>query len=265
MFVMSFKTRLFFILLTAGLAGVFSFLLVDLPALVALLPVPAGTEIPQITPAIKLLSLIQPAMLLALAVFAGVALAPKVGLSSPAAEAAASGNPVWLAFKPQIVPGIIGGLSGGFAIVAVTLLAKPFLSTETVSRIFEFGRLLPLPTRLLYGGITEELLLRWGLMTLLVWAAWRLLQRRKGEPKAAYVVGAIVISSLVFGVGHLPVAYVILPEATIVLTLYVIVANTIFGLIAGYLYWKRGLEAAMLAHMLAHVFMLTASYFGAYY
>ncbi|HZH30529.1 MAG TPA: CPBP family intramembrane glutamic endopeptidase [Pyrinomonadaceae bacterium] len=262
---MSFKTRLFFILLTAGLAGVFSFLLVDLPALVALLPAPAGVEIPQITPAIKLLSLIQPAILLSLAVFAGVSLAHRVGLSSPAAEALASGNPVWPSLKPQILPGIIGGLSGGFAIVVVTLLAKPFLSTETVSRIFEFGKLLPLPARLLYGGITEELLLRWGVMTLLVWAAWRLLQRRKGEPKAAWFVGAIVISSLVFGVGHLPVAYLILPEATLALTLYVIVANSIFGLIAGYLYWKKGLESAMLAHMLAHVVMLTASYFGAYY
>ena len=50
---------------------------------------------------------------------------------------------------------------------------------------------------------------------------WRLLQRSAGEPKTAYVVGAIVISSLVF------------------------------GLIAGYLYWKRGLESAVLAHMLA--------------
>jgi hypothetical protein len=262
---MSFKTRLFFILLTVGLAGVFSFLLVDLSALVALLPVPAGTEIPQITPVIKLLSLIQPAMLLALAVFSGVALAHRVGLSSPAAEAAASGNPVWPTLKPQIVPGIIGGLSGGAAIVAVTLLTKPFLSAETVERIAAFGRLVPLSTRLLYGGITEELLLRWGLMTALVWAAWRLLQRREGEPKVAYLVGAIVISSLVFGVGHLPVAYMILPEATLVLTLYVIVANSIFGLIAGYLYWQRGLESAMLAHMLAHVLLLTASYFGAYY
>jgi hypothetical protein len=262
---MSFKTRLFFILLTAGLAGVFSVLLIDLPALVALLPVTAGAEIPQITPAIKLLSLIQPAILLALAVFSGVALAHRVGLSSPAAEAAASGNPVWAALKPQIVPGIIGGLSGGGTIVAVTLLTKPFLSAETVARIAAFGRLVPLPTRLLYGGITEELLLRWGLMTLLVWAAWRLLQRREGEPKPVYLVGAIVISSVVFGVGHLPVAYLILAEVTVVLTLYVIVANSIFGLIAGYLYWKRGLESAMLAHMLAHVVMLTASYFGAYY
>jgi membrane protease YdiL (CAAX protease family) len=45
----------------------------------------------------------------------------------------------------------------------------------------------------------------------------------------------------------------------------VIVANSLFGLIAGYLYWKRGLESAMLAHMLAHVLLLTASRFGTYY
>jgi cation:H+ antiporter len=118
---------------------------------------------------------------------------------------------------------------------------------------------------LLYGGITEELLLRWGLMTLLVWAAWRLLQRSEGEPKSAYVVGVILISSLIFGVGHLPVAYMILPEATFALTLFVIVANSVFGLIAGYLYWKKGLESAMLAHMLTHILLLAASYSGAYF
>ncbi len=127
---MRFKRRLFIILLSAGLAGVFSFLLVDLEALLASLPVPPEAELPPITPAIKLLSLIQPAILLTLAVLAGVALAPKVGLSSPAVEAGASGGPVWPALKPQVVPGIVGGVSGGGAIIAVTLLAKPYLSAE---------------------------------------------------------------------------------------------------------------------------------------
>lgn len=262
---MRYKTRLFLILFSAGMAGVFSILLVDLAALVASLPIPARTEIPPITPAIKLLSLIQPAVLVAVAVLVGVALAHKVGLSSPAAEAAASGRRVAPALKPQIVPGLVGGLAGGVAVVVAALLVKPFLSPETVTRISAFGKLVPLPTRLLYGGITEELLLRWGLMTLLVWASWRLLQRREGGPKPAYFVGAILVSSLVFGVGHLPVAFMILPEVTAALTLYVIVANSVFGLIAGYLYWKKGLESAMLAHMLAHVCMHAAGYFGAYF
>jgi len=55
------------------------------------------------------------------------------------------------------------------------------------------------------------------------------------------------------------------PEPTLALTLFVIVGNSAFGLIAGYLYWKKGLESAIIAHALTHVVMFTASYFGAYF
>ncbi|MGH9941318.1 MAG: CPBP family intramembrane glutamic endopeptidase [Pyrinomonadaceae bacterium] len=262
---MRFNTRLFVILWLAGLTGVLSLLLVDLDALIAILPIPAGTEIPTITPALKLLSLIQPAVILSVAVLIGVVLASKVGLSSPVAEAAASGGDSVSAFKPQLVPGIVGGLAGGIAVILIAAVSKPFLSPEVIARIGEFGKFLPLLTRLLYGGITEELLLRWGLMTLLVWAAWRLFQKAQDRPKPAYFVGAIVISSVVFAIGHLPIAFMLFPEPTLALTLFVIIGNSAFGLIAGYLYWKKGLESAMIAHALTHVVMFTASYFGAYF
>lgn len=262
---MRFNTRLSVILGLAGLTGILSFLLIDLDALIAILPLPAGTEIPTFTPALKLLSLIQPAIILSVAVLVGVLLASKVGLSSPVAEAAASGGDSVSAFKPQIIPGIVGGLAGGVAIVLIAAVSKLFLSPEVVRRIGEFGKFLPLPTRLLYGGITEELLLRWGLMTLLVWAAWRLFQKGLGRPKPAFFVGAILMSSLVFAIGHLPVAFMLFPEMTLALTVFVIVGNSSFGLIAGYLYWKKGLESAMLAHALTHIVMFTASYFGAYF
>ena len=262
---MRFNTRLFVILWLAGLTGVLSLLLIDLDALIAILPVPAGTEIPTITPALKLLSLVQPAVILSVAVLVGVVLASKVGLSSPVAEAAASGGDSVSAFKPQIIPGIVGGLAGGVSLVLIATALKPFLSPEVLARLGEYGKILPLPTRLLYGGIIEELLLRWGLMTLLVWAAWRLFQKGQDRPKSAYFVGAILISSVVFAIAHLPVAFMLFPEMTLALTIFVIVGNSAFGLIAGYLYWKEGLESAMLAHMLAHIVMFTASYFGAYF
>src|SRR5215207_4939238 len=262
---MRFKTRVFITLWLAGLSGVLSFLLVDLDALIKILPIPAGTEIPTFTPALKLLSLIQPAVILAVAVLVGSVLASKVGLSSPVAEAAAGGGDSVAAFKPQIIPGIVGGLAGGVALILIATALKPFLSPEVLARLDEFGKFLPLPTRLLYGGITEELLLRWGLMTLLAWAAWRLFQKGQGRPKPAFFVGAILISSLVFAIGHLPVALMLFPEPTLALTLFVIAGNSAFGLIAGYLYWKKGLESAMIAHALTHVVMFTASYFGAYF
>ena len=262
---MRFNTRLFVILLLAGLSGVLSILLVDLNGLIAILPVPAETEMPPITPALKLLSLVQPTILLAVAILVGVALAFKVGLSSPVAEAAAGGGNLASAFKPQIIPGFVGGLAGGVAIILIAMVSKPFLSPEVVQRIGEFGKFLPLPTRLLYGGITEELLLRWGFMTLLVWAAWRLFQKGQDRPKPAFFVGAILISSVVFAIAHLPVAFMLFPKMTLALTIFVIVGNSAFGLIAGYLYWKKGLESAMLAHALTHIVMFTASYFGAYF
>jgi hypothetical protein len=259
---MNFKTRLFVILWVAGVVGVLSFLLVDLKALLAVLPVPAGTKIPPVTPALKFLSLIQPTVLLSIAVLIGVALASKVGLSSPVAEAVAGNGQLASALKPQIFPGLIGGFIGGLGVIFSWIVWKPFLPPEFVARSVEFNKLLPVPTRLLYGGFTEELLLRWGLMTLLVWTAWRLFQKGKGKPQTVYLVGAIIASSVIFGLGHLPLVFLLFPGASIAPVTFVIVSNSFFGLIAGYLYWKKGLESAMIAHMLAHVVMLTAIFIG---
>lgn len=249
------------ILWFAGMSGVLSFLMVDLSKLLANLPVPAATELPTSIWVLRLLSLIQPTILLSLAVFVGVAFAFKVGLSSPVAEAAANNRQLSLAFKPQLVPGLIGGITGGAVIFLIWILWKPFLPPEFVTRSLALSNLLPISTRLLYGGFTEELLLRWGVMTFLVWAAWRLLQGGQGKPRAIYFASAIVISSVVFGLGHLPIAFALSSEVTSSLVLYIITANTAFGLIAGYLYWKKGLEAAMVAHMLGHVILVTVSYY----
>ncbi len=262
---MNIQTRLFLILLITGLAGVFSLLLIDLPALIAVLPIPSKTEIPPITWGLKFLSLVQPSIILLIAVLGGVKLASKVGLTSPVAEAAARGTGLVSALKPQIVPGVIGGLTGGVAIVSITVLWKRFLPAEVISLVSKFGKIMPLPTRFLYGGITEELLLRWGLMSFFVWAAWRLFQKKQLRPKPAYFVIAILLSSIVFGIGHLPIAFFLFHRPTAALIVFVVVANSLFGLVAGYLYWKNGLESAMIAHMLTHVVLFTGSHLGAYF
>lgn len=258
------KTRLFFILLIAGVLGVVSFLLVDLPALLEILPIPPDTELPPVH-FIKALSLVQPSILVLLAAFAGVMLAGKVNLHAPAAEAMASREPIWPALRRQIVPGIVGGVLGGVGIVAASALWKPYLPTEVVDLIARFGTFLPLPTRLLYGGITEEVLLRWGLMTLLVWGGWRLFQRGKGAPKSAWFVAAILVSSVIFGIGHLPIAFMLFEQPTVALMAFIVVANSLFGLIAGALYWKWGLESAIVAHMVTHLALYAASLAGAYF
>ena len=262
---LSIKTRLFLILFLAGFAGVLSFLLVDLSALVALVPISPGSERPNITPVFKILSLIQPTVLLAVAVLAGVLLAPKVGLTAPFAESLAAGRRAAPKLRPQLVPGVLGALIGGSAILLTAVIVKPFLTAETIELTEKFSRLLPMPTRLLYGGITEELLMRWGLMTFFAWVVWRLFQRRSDRPTRVSYIVAILLSSLLFGLGHLPVAIVVLGQPTVALVVFVIVANSAFGIVAGYLYWKYGLESAMIAHMLGHVVLALGTYAGVYF
>jgi membrane protease YdiL (CAAX protease family) len=85
-------------------------------------------------------------------------------------------------------------------------------------------------------------------------------QKGQGEPRRVYFVSAIVISSIIFGLGHLPVAIALGSKLTTAIVLYVVMANSSFGLIAGYLYWRKGLEAAILGHMLTHVVIVSAIY-----
>ena len=261
----SIRTRLFLILFFLGEMGTLSILLLDLSAIAALIP-NTTTEIPTITPALKILSLVQPTLFLTVAVLIGIALAPRVGLSAPAAEALAAGDSPFTALKPQLIPGVVGGIVGGVCVVLISLISRPFLLPATIDRISRFTALLPLPTRLLYGGITEELLLRWGFMTLIVWAAWRVQQKGQNVPGKPYFVGGILFSSLVFGAGHLPVGYLLLPDAfSLALVLFIIFANSVFGIVAGYLYWTRGLESAMIAHIVCHLVLALASSAGAYF
>lgn len=104
-----------------------SFLLIDWTALAALIPAPDGSGIPEITPAIRILSLIQPTVILIVAVLIGLVLSPRVGLSAPVAESLASGRVSLAPLKPQLVPGLIGGLVGAVSIVLTAVIAKPFL------------------------------------------------------------------------------------------------------------------------------------------
>ena len=63
---------------------------------------------------------------------------------------------------------------------------------------------------------------------------------------------AIVIAAAVFAAGHLPFLFTIAAQPRPALVLAVLTGNFIPGLIFGWLFWRRGLEAAILSHGFAH-------------
>jgi membrane protease YdiL (CAAX protease family) len=92
-----------------------------------------------------------------------------------------------------------------------------------------------------YGGITEEILLRLFFLTFIYW----LISKVTRKQIAAWL--AIILASILFGIGHLP-ATALLTELTPVIVLRAIVLNGMGGIIFGWLYINRSLGSAMVAH-----------------
>jgi hypothetical protein len=245
-------------LFSLGILGVVSFLTMDIEAVVALLPGASMNDVPFPPLAFKFISLIQPTVLLAIAVAAGVALSDRIGLHAPAAEAAASGQPVFAALRPQILSGVIAGVACGVVLILLWIVAKPLLPAEFAARAEAFNRVTPFVCRIFYGGFTEELLLRWGMMTFFVWLPYRFVSKSNGKVPGSYFIIAIAVSALLFGVGHLGIVIALAQELTAVIVTTVVAGNTIFGLVAGFLYWRKGLESAFIAHITTHVVLIAA-------
>jgi membrane protease YdiL (CAAX protease family) len=69
---------------------------------------------------------------------------------------------------------------------------------------------------------------------------------------------AILFSSFLFGLAHLPLVVVGIGIENLTLTIssYVIGTNMLIGIVLGIVYYKSSIEAAMLSHILAHVFLI---------
>lgn len=115
------------------------------------------------------------------------------------------------------------------------------------------------PLRFLYGGITEELLLRWGFMSILAFGLWKTVGRGSDELTDGLAWTVIVVAAVLFGIGHLPAALVIYGELTTQVIVWIVVGNSIGGIAYGWLFWKYSLEAAMVAHMMTHVVFVVLS------
>jgi membrane protease YdiL (CAAX protease family) len=196
---------------------------------------------------LELASGLQSMILLALAVFAGVRLSHRIGLSAPILESLSTRRILPVNMRNTFASALVAGVAGAVLLTNAPKFAPPeLIALQTQVKV-------PVLAGLLYGGITEELLLRWGFMTFLAWLLWRLFQRGAGIPKPALMWCAIVGSAVLFGLGHLPAVSSLVGHITFPAGVYIVVANAAFGLVAGWTYWRKGLEAAIGAHSLAHL------------
>ena len=244
--------RRFIPLFLLGLLGVATLPLILTP-LIRAAPVPPGApKLP--LPLLMALSLIQPTLLLASGVAVGAVLAPRLGLVSRVAAWAEHREPLGRGLRADVPLAV--GLGVALAVVTVLLDATVFQPhLEAVSRMVKTAQQRTIATTLLgvfYGGITEELVMRWGLVSLVAWLGWRVLQAGRGRPHAGVMWTAIALAALLFAAGHLPAAAALVP-LTPLAVIRIIGLNALGGLLFGWLFWRRSLEAAMMAHAAVHV------------
>lgn len=243
------RLRNFIWFFCAGLPGIAAVSILVIPSLLGNRPGPMPIWVMSVAAGL------QSAVTLALAVWVGLVLKQRLGLRSPVFQALVASRP-WLGeLRSQIPPGFLGGLIGAAVLVLVAKFTPPSLLAIQ-------GKMEPfhIVARVLYGGVTEELMLRWGFMSCVLWLLWRFMQRSDGPPNTMYTLLAIAVSALMFGLGHLPAALALVGTLTTDVVAYVIVGNAAFGVIAGYLFWTYGLESAIIAHAITHLALAAFGY-----
>ncbi len=222
--------------------------LAGFPYILAIVPTPLP---PVPVPVLAIVSAIQSGFLMFFLSWIGLRLGRSLGLDTPLARAFIYGNKLPKISTIGLRLALVSGIIGGGILVILSLLFQPFMPKTAISTSLNID----LWKRLLaavYGGITEEILLRLFLMTLVTWLLWKFGLRTRNYPSKLAFWIAIAAAALLFAIAHLPVALTIWTLTPIVI-IRTIVLNSLLGVAFGYLYWRWGLEYAMLSHFLAGI------------
>jgi membrane protease YdiL (CAAX protease family) len=239
-----FSWKEYIILAAAGLFGV----IVSLPTM---WPILEETATKANIPVQLLLGgqIVQSTIWMLVVVGIGLLLSTKIGLGAPLLRGYLNGDAVGKKFRSHILSSISLGVLGA-------MTAKALEVWFFVPRMPGFSSVISQTAgwkgflAALYGGITEEILSRLFLLTLLAWVlSWfSHLEDQRPSPTVMWI--AIFGSAVVFGLGHLP-ATLVTNQFSLMILVRAIFLNGIPATIFGYLYWKRGLESSIMAHFSA--------------
>jgi hypothetical protein len=154
--------------------------------------------------------------------------------------------------------GLTQALIIAFAVAFIIVGSDKFIFQHLLPKLTEAAPSTSLKALLggvIYGGIVEEVMLRLFLMSLTVWILSKIAARNKTTIPAWIYVISILFTSIIFAIGHLPAAIGLYGKLNAVILLRIILLNSIGGIGFGYLYWKKGLEYSIVAHMFTHIFM----------
>lgn len=233
-----------------GLLGASSFYLSNLP-------IPAEIADMVSPEAFRTQVIIGPAIMVIIAGFIGHIFAHRAGLGSPFFASLFAGRPDYATLRRQAYSAT---LTAG-VLLMVGLSAQPLISLAGIEA--EFAQLnafsnqgLHAGTKILYGAFAEEIIMRWGLFSVIAFGCLKLIG---GFSRTGAMLLAMLITSLIVNAIHAPTLGQILGSPSAMLVLLVQGFGFLASLFACHLYVHRGLEAAMMFKLLLIITSLLAS------
>jgi membrane protease YdiL (CAAX protease family) len=230
------------------------FILVVICVITSMLVIPYSLELTsskiKISSILLLLTALQNLVLFSIATFFGLFFSKRIEMGMPILQNVLEGKKQTKELKSIIVPSVFWGILAGILIV---LLSIPFNKLIPELHLLEvFVSVWKAFLASFYGGIAEEILLRLFLVSFFVWITFKIKKTKEGYPTNFGIWMSIIVASIIFGLGHLPATAQITSLTGLVVT-RTIILNGIGGIIFGWLYWKKGLESAMIAHFSADI------------
>ena len=206
-----------------------------------------------------LFSSAQNILLFGLFIWTGLYVARRVNLGTPILDGLVKKEPVGDKVRVMLAPAI---LIGAVSAVIIILLDSYIFGPPLQAELKLLGLNLPESVNppawqgflaSFYGGINEEILLRLFVMTLIGAIGAAVFKKMDQKLPAGIFWVANILAAILFGLGHLPTTAAIgLPMDLLVIT-RAIALNGLLGIGFGWLYWKYGLESAMLGHFTADI------------
>lgn len=238
--------KIYFVLLSASVLSILAimpFILTLQGELLSAVPMPL--------PLVILIILLQSTLMFAIFTFIGLKLSKKLGFQIPIIEKFVAKEKVGLNIRSMIKTSVLLGSLTGIAILLFDFIFSQFglesLFKEISVPIWQ-GFLASF-----YGGIAEEIVMRLFFMTLIVWLLSKVI-KTKGKiiENNLLMWSSILIAAIVFGIGHLPITSELIAITPLII-FRALLLNGIGGIIFGWLYWKKGLESAIIAHFSADI------------
>ena len=238
--------KIFWLLLFGSVVGVAGLL----PYLLTLLrKILLDGSLPMPLPVLITVQIMQNVILFAGFISLGLLLAPKAGIEMPVLQRWFYGRATPLPKNAARLPLLAG--------VAVAALLLVIFYAFFLPRIPEWPigveAAMPIWKRVLaclYGAINEEIVARLFALSLFLWLLRKITRAQTPQPSPVIFWIANVIIAGLFAAGHVPAAKIFLPLTPLVWAA-IFSINGGASLAFGYLCWKRGFEAAILAHFSA--------------